>query len=188
MQEGRQLRVPARVQPEKDARVQFLCQEWILSERWYVASTQCFEQSTNDIEEECLYLHIDPSKKLPPCPHYEKGFCPLGPNCSKKHIRKTLCEFYLAGFCPDGKTCKKAHPRWPIDLPKPTVRVERDPEEVAEEQRILRENAEREEMLEREKYNASGEGGGRGGGRGRWHGGRGRGGGGYNRRGRGYNG
>ena len=144
-------------------------------------------------EEECLYLHIDPSKKLPPCPHYEKGFCPLGPNCSKKHIRKTLCGFYLAGFCPDGKTCKKAHPRWPTDLPKPTVRVERDPEEVAEEQRILRENAEREEQLEREKYNAGEGSGGAGGGRGRgrWHGyggGRGRGQAHNNRRGRGYNG
>ncbi|KAH8813062.1 hypothetical protein F5884DRAFT_856349 [Xylogone sp. PMI_703] len=120
--------------------------------------------------DECLYLHIDPNSKLPPCPHYEKGFCPLGPRCSKKHVRKTICEFYLAGFCPDGKNCKKAHPRWPTDLPKPTVRVERDAEEIAEEQARLRENAEREEEKEREKF-----GGGRGG---RWggFGGRGRGG------------
>ncbi|KAH6669228.1 hypothetical protein B0J14DRAFT_115006 [Halenospora varia] len=122
--------------------------------------------------DECLYLHIDPSSKLPPCPHYEKGFCPLGPNCSKKHVRKTLCEFYLAGFCPDGKTCKKAHPRWPTDLAKPTIKIERDPEEIAEEQRILRENAEREEEREREKFGGGEEGGGgRGRGRGRWHGG-----------------
>ena len=135
--------------------------------------------------EECLYLHIDPANKLPPCPHYEKGFCPLGPNCSQRHVRKVLCEFYLAGFCPDGKECRKAHPRWPTDLPKPTVRVERDPLEVAEEQRVLRENAEREEQLERDKY-----GGGEGGrGRGRWHGYGGRGSrGGSNRRGRGYHG
>lgn len=122
--------------------------------------------------DECLYLHIDPNSKLPPCPHYEKGFCPLGPRCSKKHVRKTICEFYLAGFCPDGKNCKKAHPRWPTNLEKPTVRVERDPEEIAEEQARLRENAEREEEKEREKF-----GGGRGG---RWaggFGGRGRGGG-----------
>ncbi|TVY15810.1 mRNA 3'-end-processing protein YTH1, partial [Lachnellula arida] len=118
--------------------------------------------------DECLYLHIDPSSKLPPCPHYEKGFCPLGPNCSKKHVRKTLCEFYLAGFCPDGKHCRKAHPRWPTDLPKPTIKIERDPEEVAEEQRLLRENAEREHEREYEK-SGGGEGGGRG--RGRWHGG-----------------
>ncbi|OAR01673.1 hypothetical protein LLEC1_06412 [Akanthomyces lecanii] len=35
--------------------------------------------------EECLYLHVDPLSKLPPCPHYDMGFCPLGPVCSKKH-------------------------------------------------------------------------------------------------------
>ncbi|PQE23090.1 hypothetical protein CJF32_00004468 [Rutstroemia sp. NJR-2017a WRK4] len=116
----------------------------------------------------------DPASKVAACPHYEKGFCPLGPRCSKKHIRKTLCEFYLAGFCPDGPKCKKAHPRWPTDLPKPTVKIERDPEEIAEEQARLRENAEREEDRERGF-------GGEGGGRGRWRGGfggRGRGGGG----------
>ncbi len=26
--------------------------------------------------DECLYLHIDPQSKLPPCPHYDRGFCP----------------------------------------------------------------------------------------------------------------
>jgi cleavage and polyadenylation specificity factor subunit 4 len=121
--------------------------------------------------DECLYLHVDPSTRLPPCPHYDRGFCPLGPQCSKKHVRKQICPFYLAGFCPDGsKNCKQAHPRWPTDLPKPTVRVERDPEEVAEEQRLLRENAEREEERERERFME--DGGGRGRGRGRWnHGG-----------------
>ncbi|KAE8451029.1 hypothetical protein EG329_004701 [Mollisiaceae sp. DMI_Dod_QoI] len=72
--------------------------------------------------DECLYLHLDPSSKLPPCPHYEKGFCPLGPLCAQRHIRRELCVFYLAGFCPDGKACKNAHPRWPTDLPKPTVK------------------------------------------------------------------
>lgn len=137
--------------------------------------------------DECLYLHIDPNSKLPPCPHYTKGFCPLGPYCSKKHVRRVLCPFYLAGFCPDGKVCKNAHPRWPTDLPKPTVRIERDPEEIKEEQRILRETAEKEEMLEREKWAAAaGEEGGRGRGRGRWYSRGGRGGG--NRRGRGYHG
>lgn len=93
--------------------------------------------------DECLYLHVDPAAKAGNCPHYDKGFCPLGPVCSKKHIRKALCEFYLAGFCPDGTKCKKAHPRWPSDLPKPTIRIERDPQEVAEEQARIRENAER---------------------------------------------
>lgn len=99
--------------------------------------------------DECLYLHVDPASKAGNCPHYDKGFCPLGPMCSKKHIRKTLCEFYLAGFCPDGPKCKKAHPRWPSDLPRPTIKVERDPEEVAEEQAKIRENAEREADRER---------------------------------------
>ena len=144
----------------------------------------CAKKSkANNMIDECLYLHIDPSTRLPPCPHYDKGFCPLGPYCSKKHVRKQICPFYLAGFCPDGsKNCKKSHPRWPTDLPKPTVRVERDPEEVAEEQRILRENAEREEERERERFmEDGGAGGGRGRGRGRWNhgagfsGGRGRG-------------
>jgi cleavage and polyadenylation specificity factor subunit 4 len=129
------------------------------------------------IADECLYLHIDPNSRLPPCPWYERGFCPLGPHCSKKHVRKTLCEFYLAGFCPDGPQCKKAHPQYPTDLAKPTVRVEKTAEQIEEEQRVLRENAEREEEKEREKYGGGGEGGERGRGRGgRWFGSRGRGG------------
>ncbi|RKF53076.1 mRNA 3'-end-processing protein YTH1 [Golovinomyces cichoracearum] len=102
--------------------------------------------------EECLYLHLDPSSKLPPCPHYEKGFCILGPLCSQRHVRKVLCEFYLAGFCPEGKNCKNAHARWPENLPKATKRVIKSPDEIEEEQRILIENAERELASEREKF------------------------------------
>lgn len=113
-----------------------------------------------------MYLHLDPSSKLPPCPHYEKGFCALGPLCSQRHIRKVLCEFYLAGFCPEGKACKKSHPRWPKNLPKATMRVIKTVEELEEEQRILIENAERELASEREKY---GERGNDNRGRGRWH-------------------
>lgn len=116
--------------------------------------------------EECLYLHLDPSSKLPPCPHYEKGFCALGPLCSQRHVRKVICEFYLAGFCPDGRTCKKSHPRWPKNLPKATKRVVRTAEEVEEEQKVLIENAERELASEREKY---GDRGNETRGRGRWH-------------------
>ncbi len=75
--------------------------------------------------DECLYLHIDPLSKLPPCPHYERGFCELGPRCAKKHVRRKLCPYYLAGFCPWGKTCKEgAHPRWDRDLEKPSAKVE----------------------------------------------------------------
>lgn len=102
--------------------------------------------------DECLYLHIDPDSRLPPCPHYDKGFCPLGPRCSKRHVRKTLCPYYLAGFCPDGKQCKEgAHPKWPKDLPPPTVRVKRDPAEVEREMVAIREEMERNEEREREK-------------------------------------
>ncbi|KAG5920033.1 RNA-binding component of cleavage and polyadenylation factor [Claviceps capensis] len=79
--------------------------------------------------EECLYLHVDPSSKLPPCPHYDMGFCPLGPHCSKKHVRRKLCEFYLAGFCPEGPECKSAHPKWSLTLEGPTLKSEEKKEE-----------------------------------------------------------
>ena len=120
--------------------------------------------------DECLYQHIDPASKLPPCPHYDKGFCPLGPRCSKKHVRKTMCKFYLAGFCPNGRQCKEgAHPRWTEDLPKPTVRIEKSAEEIEAERAKLREDAEREEEREYERRGAQGREG-RGRGRGRYHG------------------
>jgi cleavage and polyadenylation specificity factor subunit 4 len=80
--------------------------------------------------EECLYLHVDPDSKIPRCPHYENGFCPLGPTCSKKHVRKAICKYFLAGFCPDGRqACKEgAHPKWtaPNMLPMPTVKRPRE--------------------------------------------------------------
>ncbi|RCI12904.1 hypothetical protein L249_1342 [Ophiocordyceps polyrhachis-furcata BCC 54312] len=75
--------------------------------------------------EECLYLHVDPLTRLPPCPHYDMGFCPLGPLCSKKHVRRKLCPFYLAGFCPDGPECKQgAHAKWSKNLEKPVVKTD----------------------------------------------------------------
>ncbi|KAJ6260729.1 hypothetical protein Dda_4958 [Drechslerella dactyloides] len=75
--------------------------------------------------DDCLYFHPDPENRIPPCPNYENGFCPLGPTCSKKHVRKTICKFYFAGFCPDGKECTfGAHPKWQTELPEPTPKVE----------------------------------------------------------------
>ena len=106
--------------------------------------------------DECLYLHIDPATKLSPCLHYEKGFCPLGPLCSKKHIRKTLCKYYLAGFCPFGRECKQGvHAPWPENLPTPSAKVERSPEEVEEERARIREEGEREEEREWDRRDAS---------------------------------
>ncbi|KFA60047.1 hypothetical protein S40285_08961 [Stachybotrys chlorohalonatus IBT 40285] len=80
--------------------------------------------------EECLYLHIDPLSRLPPCPHYDMGFCPLGPRCSKKHVRRKLCPFYLAGFCPEGPECKQgSHPKWSTNLEKPSEKSDEKKEE-----------------------------------------------------------
>ncbi|KAK9314665.1 hypothetical protein V1522DRAFT_408491 [Lipomyces starkeyi] len=61
---------------------------------------------------DCLYLHIDPQSRIPPCPNYERGFCRLGPDCPKRHIRRTMCELYLSGFCPKGRECSNVHPKW----------------------------------------------------------------------------
>jgi len=62
--------------------------------------------------EDCTYLHISPTSRLrdPACPHYARGFCPLGPFCAMRHVKHpTPCPFYLAGFCPNGR----AHPPGP---------------------------------------------------------------------------
>ncbi len=130
--------------------------------------------------EECNYLHVDPASRLPPCPHYEKGFCPLGATCSKRHVRRTLCRFYLAGFCPYGRQCKEGvHPRFPEHLPKPNVKVKKTAEEIEEERERLAQEAERQEQRELERFDGN-----------RWRGrgksrfgrtGRGRGGEGYDR-------
>lgn len=100
--------------------------------------------------DDCLYQHVNEEAKRPSCEHYERGFCELGPRCAKKHVRRTLCPFYLAGFCPDGPTCVNAHPRWPENLPKPTVRVEKTEEDLERERQKIREEQEREEERERE--------------------------------------
>lgn len=140
--------------------------------------------------DECLYLHIDPMSRLPPCPHYDMGFCPLGPNCSKKHVRRKPCPFYLAGFCPDGPDCKVGgHPKWSKDLDRPIHKSEKKEEDdLATAARI---EAARLAAAEEEREGRDGGDGGSGGGnrfgrhdrggRGGW---RGRGGG----RGRGFRG
>ncbi|CAF3601218.1 unnamed protein product [Fusarium graminearum] len=127
--------------------------------------------------DECLYLHIDPQSRLPPCPHYDMGFCPLGPNCSKKHVRRKLCVFYLAGFCPDGPDCKEgAHPKWSKDLEKPTLKSE---EKKDEEMRVEFSqddmDRQRDQQRDRDRDDGGRHRGGHGGhgghgGRGKWRG------------------
>ena len=82
--------------------------------------------------EECLYRHIDPVTRMGVCPWYERGFCPLGPDCSQRHVKgKRICQMYLTGFCPLGKECPDAQytpfdiqadfsPKWeePSESPK----------------------------------------------------------------------
>lgn len=61
---------------------------------------------------ECLYLHVDPMLKIPECVNYKRGFCPDGPKCPMRHIRRTICPLYLTGFCPKGPNCEHTHPRF----------------------------------------------------------------------------
>ena len=117
-----------------------------------------------------LYLHIDPEAKRPSCPHYDRGFCPLGPHCALKHTQKEkLCPFYLCGFCPEGKGCKYgAHPRFPTDLKTPEVRVEKSPEQLEEEKQEREREMMRREEEERERDERNGHSGGGRGFRGNW--------------------
>ncbi|KAG9287898.1 hypothetical protein G9A89_017493 [Geosiphon pyriformis] len=48
------------------------------------------------------------------CMAYQRGFCPDGPNCTMKHVRRIMCQFYLMGFCAFGKNCSDAHPKHQI--------------------------------------------------------------------------
>jgi cleavage and polyadenylation specificity factor subunit 4 len=114
--------------------------------------------------DDCLYLHIDPEAKRPSCPHYDRGFCPLGPHCALKHNKKEkLCPFYLCGFCPEGKNCKYgAHARFPTELKKPEVRIEKTQEELDAEKAEREREMMRREEEERERDERNGHGGGRG--------------------------
>ena len=91
---------------------------------------------------ECLYRHVDPIFKNAPCPHYERGFCALGPACSQRHDKKEkICPYFLVGFCPDGLDCKRgAHPMWKEkdQLPKQKLKVVlTDEQETARVQQVL---------------------------------------------------
>lgn len=129
---------------------------------------------------ECLYQHVDPSLRQPPCPHYERGYCPFGPFCAQRHVwKKPMCPYFVFGFCPDGPRCTiGSHPRWREygDLAKPKLKVILSPEEEAREREALA--ARLEEERERDEARVAEREGGRGGfeKRGRGRGRRGRGG------------
>ncbi|KAK3720794.1 RNA-binding component of cleavage and polyadenylation factor [Vermiconidia calcicola] len=135
--------------------------------------------------DDCTYLHIPPTSPLrdPACPHYTRGFCPLGPYCGMRHVKhKVFCPFYMAGFCPNGRahppdvdkvvSCEfGAHAKWIKDEDmhpaKPGVRLLKDPEVERREQEEREEEFFAEEERRRERHER-GEGGmGRWAGRGR---------------------
>lgn len=128
--------------------------------------------------EECTYLHIAPTSplRISPCPHYARGFCPLGPYCSLRHIKHPkMCPFYLAGFCPNGRagppdrdnvvSCEHgAHPKWieEKDLKKPEARKVKPEEELRREQEQREEEFFAEEEKRRERFERGETGAGRG--------------------------
>ena len=144
--------------------------------------------------DDCTYLHIPPTSELrrAACPHYARGFCPLGPWCALRHIKHpALCPFYLAGFCPNGRghppdadkvvSCPfGAHARWIRDEDlhpqKPEVRKIKDAEQEKREQEEREEEFYAEEERRRERFERGEVG------IGRWAGNRRRGGRGFRRR------
>ncbi|KAG8629729.1 hypothetical protein KVT40_001348 [Elsinoe batatas] len=131
--------------------------------------------------DECTYIHLGPTSplRLPACPHYVRGFCPLGPYCAMRHIKHDkLCPLFLAGFCPNGRSGPPAkdgvimcdlgaHPRYvpDEDMKKPEVKVLKTEEQLRREQDERDDEFYAEEEKRRERYER-GEGGvGRGWGR-----------------------
>ena len=96
---------------------------------------------------ECLYLHIDPQSKIPECDNYNRGFCPEGPKCTKRHIRRVLCPRYLTGFCPKGAECEYSHPKWDTStVSKLTIKSDEEyKRELQEKKRELQKLRERQE-------------------------------------------
>ncbi|KAF2151972.1 hypothetical protein K461DRAFT_279498 [Myriangium duriaei CBS 260.36] len=131
--------------------------------------------------DECTYIHLPPtsSLRLPPCPHFARGFCPLGPYCSLRHVKHSkICHLYLAGFCPNGRMgppdrdgvifcVNGAHPKYIADgeMKKPEVKRFKTAEELQREQDEREDEFYAEEEKRRERFER-GEGGiGRGWGR-----------------------
>ena len=125
--------------------------------------------------DDCLYQHVPPEAKRPVCPWYDRGFCPLGPLCANRHLKRdAVCLLYLSGFCLDGsRACRRgAHPRWrkDEDMKKPAVWVAKSPEELEREREKMEEEVALEQEREREmrddrgagfagSYNVTGPGG-----------------------------
>ncbi|PVG00704.1 hypothetical protein CPB86DRAFT_782246 [Serendipita vermifera] len=89
---------------------------------WYAKNGFC------SAGEECLYAH--PKGSQVECPDYNRGFCKLGPDCPRKHVRRVICQLYLNGFCPAGPSCPQGHP-------KPTLPPPEAYEPLADGQRDL---------------------------------------------------
>eukprot|EP00455_Lapot_gusevi_P003300 TRINITY_DN11357_c0_g2_i2.p1 TRINITY_DN11357_c0_g2~~TRINITY_DN11357_c0_g2_i2.p1 ORF type:complete len:306 (-),score=25.21 TRINITY_DN11357_c0_g2_i2:264-1181(-) len=66
------------------------------------------------LNEECLFLHVNPEERIKECPWYNRGFCKHGPHCRNRHVRKQACANYLAGFCPLGPNCELGHPKYEL--------------------------------------------------------------------------
>lgn len=136
---------------------------------------------------ECLYRHVERFYRDAPCAWFERGFCPLGPHCAKRHVKvPRFCPYWMAGFCPDGAPgeggrgngcVRGGHPKWAEreELEKPEVRVILSEEEKERERERLAKLLDEEiEARERMYGGGAGDEGGDGRGRGRGRGGRGR--------------
>lgn len=100
--------------------------------------------------EDCLFQHAPEDMRKPRCEHYDQGFCPLGPQCGRKHVRNKLCPYYLAGFCPEGRLCQYgAHARFNENLPPPQPKVQKTEEDLARDRMKIIELQEKEQERQR---------------------------------------
>ncbi|BGP26711.1 cleavage and polyadenylation specificity factor subunit 4 [Rhodotorula toruloides] len=77
--------------------------------------------------DECMYLHVTDEMRIRECPRYRKGFCPDGPDCKLKHVRRVMCPDYLVGFCAKGKDCPFGHAKFEPE-PEPPASSTRIPD------------------------------------------------------------